>query len=172
VVIPARVGLAGGEHVEVGGGVDDGDDELLEQIVSPRPGSRVLRQPGMAISTGENSVISSSSEQGSISVLTSRDSLAGTWEGAYSEDGGEERFRLRINTRTFAELLDEGVTMELVEFFIKDSLATVHAGWTDDAGQRREAFFTGPIRAGIWQGKVTMTSGADVLLQGDFNLKK
>lgn len=97
--------------------------------------------------------------------------LDGVWEGSYTDMGGGDRYRLRIDG-TVAELSDEGLGLEVVEAYIKDGLATVRAGWSDDEGVRREAFFTGPLAGDQWAGTVVVISGASVLFQGPFNLAR
>ncbi len=122
--------------------------------------------------TAKKGGMSELAKRGGMSSIARRDPLAGTWEGTYAEEGDGERFRLRIDTRAKAELLDEGVEMEIAEAYVKDGLATVRAGWTDDDGARRDTFFTGPIRDNGWEGAVVVTSGAEVFFQGAFTLKK
>ncbi len=111
-------------------------------------------------------------KKGGISSLAKTDPLSGLWEGSYAEEGGGEPFRLRIDTRSTVELLDEGVEMRIAEAHVKDGLATVRAGWTDDDGMRREGFFAGPIRNNGWEGTVEVTGGSAVLFQGTFTLEK
>lgn len=140
-----------------------------ESIPPPSSPDAPAPSPPVAAKKGG---ISSLAKKGGISDLAKTDPLSGLWEGSYAEEGGGESFRLRIDTQSTVELLDEQVEMRVAEAYVKDGLATVRAGWTDDVGMRREGFFTGPIRNNGWEGTVVVTGGADVLFQGAFTLKK
>lgn len=98
--------------------------------------------------------------------------LSGLWQGTYTDDQGGDSYRLRIDTASGVELVDEGLHLDMVETSEKDGLSTVRAAWTDDKGVKSEAFFTGPVQGDGWEGVVVVTSGADVLFQGTFVLKK